>query len=137
MNDLVSKWTGYAPYFQSILRIVAGAMFMLSGTMLMFGFPAWGPGMTAAPALMSQMGIGGILLLGGGVLMLLGLFTRPVAFVLSGMMAVAYFQFHKPNGFWPQLNGGVDSVLFCFIWLYFSAAGAGPISLDAMLAKRK
>ena len=136
MNDLISKWSGYGPYFQSFLRMVAGAMFMLSGTMLLFGFPAFAPGMTSAPPLISQMGIGGILLVGGGALMLLGLFTRPVAFVLSGMMAVAYFQFHQPRGFWPQLNGGVDAALYCFLWLYFSAAGPGPLSIDAMRDKK-
>ena len=136
MNDLVSKWSGCAPYFQSVLRMVAGVMFMLSGTMLMFGFPSFAPGMTSAPALMSQMGIGGILLTGGGAVMVLGLFTRPVAFILSGMMAVAYFQFHQPKGMWPALNGGVDAALYCFIWLYISAAGPGPLSIDAMRAKK-
>jgi putative oxidoreductase len=63
--------------------------------------------------------------------MALGLFTRPVAFLLSGEMAVAYFQFHLPQGFWPNVNGGVPAVLYCFLWLYFSAAGAGAWSLDA------
>jgi putative oxidoreductase len=81
--------------------------------------------------LMSQVGIGGLLEVVGGGLMLVGLFTRPVAFILSGEMAVAYFQFHAPQGFWPMMNGGIPAVLFCFIWLYFSAAGAGPWSLDA------
>jgi len=67
----------------------------------------------------------------GGLLMLLGLFSRPVAFILSGEMAVAYFQFHQPQAFWPTVNGGVAAVLYCFLWLYFSAAGPGPWSLDA------
>lgn len=81
------------------------------------------------------VGIGGLLEVVGGGLMLVGLFTRPVAFVLSGMMAVAYFQFHAPGGFWPTVNGGVPAVLYCFVWLYFSAAGAGPWSLDAKRGK--
>jgi len=84
---------------------------------------------------MSQIWIGGVLELVGGALLLLGLFTRPVAFLLSGEMAVAYFQFHAPQGFWPTLNGGVPAVLYTFVWLYFSAAGAGPWSLDAKLGK--
>jgi len=85
--------------------------------------------------LMSQMGVGAILELVGGTLLLVGLFTRPAAFILSGEMAVAYFQFHFPNGFWPLVNQGQPAVLFCFIWLYFSAAGAGPWSLDAALRR--
>jgi putative oxidoreductase len=66
----------------------------------------------------------------GGGLLVLGLVTRPVAFVLSGMMAVAYFQLHFPSGFWPVVNGGTSAAIYCFVWLYFSAAGAGPWSLD-------
>ena len=73
----------------------------------------------------------------GGILLLLGLCTRPVAFVLSGMMAVAYFQFHFPHSFWPSVNQGVPSILYCFIFLYLSAAGAGPLSLDALLKGNK
>jgi putative oxidoreductase len=69
--------------------------------------------------------------------MFLGLFTRPVALVLAGEMAVAYFQFHFPQGFWPNLNGGIPAVLCCFIWLYFSAAGPGPWSLDAWWQRRR
>jgi putative oxidoreductase len=83
------------------------------------------------------MGLGGMLELFGGGLLLLGLFTRPVAFLLSGEMAVAYFQFHAPKSFWPTVNGGVAAALFCFLWLYFSAAGPGAWSLDAMRQRRK
>ena len=86
---------------------------------------------------MTQIWIGGVLEVFGGGLILLGLFTRPVAFILSGEMAVAYFQFHFPNGFWPVVNGGVDAALYCFVWLYFSAAGAGPWSLDAKRGKQQ
>ena len=85
--------------------------------------------------LLSQAGIGGVLEFFGGALLLVGLFTRPVAFLLSGEMAVAYFQFHFPQNVWPVLSGGVPSVLYCFIWLYFSSAGAGPWSLDAIRRK--
>ncbi len=86
--------------------------------------------------LMSEAGLGGILEVFGGALVLVGLFTRPVAFILAGEMAVAYFQFHFPHNFWPIINGGTNAVLYCFIWLYFSAAGAGSWSLDAMLRRR-
>jgi len=105
-------------------------MFMFPGTMKLFAFPsAMGPG--GPPHVLSQMWIGAVLEVGGGALLLLGLFTRPVAFLLSGEMAVAYFQFHQPKGLWPAENGGMAAGLFCFVWLYFSAAGAGPWSVDA------
>jgi putative oxidoreductase len=81
------------------------------------------------------MGIGAILETVGGGLILIGLFTRPVAFILCGEMAVAYFQFHFPQGFWPNLNGGTTAVIYCFLWLYFSAAGAGAWSVDARRGK--
>ena len=83
----------------------------------------------------SQIWIGGALEVFGGALLLVGLFTRPVAFLLSGEMAVAYFQFHFPRGFWPVVNMGVPAVLYCFVWLYLSAAGPGPWSLDALRRK--
>jgi len=124
-----------APYLQSTLRIMAAFMFMLAGTSKLFAFPAGMPPDGRTAQLLSQIGIGGVLEAFGGALLLLGLFTRPVAFLLAGEMAVAYFQFHFPNGFWPTLNGGVPAVLYCFVWLYFSAAGAGPWSLDAKRGK--
>ena len=133
--NLVSKWSAWAPRFQSVLRIVAAFMFMLAGTMKLFAFPAGMPPKGGTVELMSQIGIGGILEVFGGALLLLGLFTRPIAFLLAGEMAVAYFQFHFPQGFWPIMNGGVAAVLYCFVWLYFSAAGAGPWSLDAKRSK--
>jgi putative oxidoreductase len=86
--------------------------------------------------LLSQAGIGGILEVFGGALILIGLFTRPAAFILAGMMAVAYFQFHFPKSFWPTISGGMPAALYCFIWLYFSAAGAGPWSLDSLWRRR-
>jgi putative oxidoreductase len=134
---LIDRWTSWAPQFQSVLRIVAAFMFMLAGTMKLFAFPAGIPPNGGTVELISQMGIGGILEAFGGALLLLGLFTRPVAFLLAGEMAVAYFQFHAPNGFWPIMNGGAEAVLYCFVWLYFSAAGAGPWSLDAKREKQK
>ncbi|HEX9942125.1 MAG TPA: DoxX family protein [Thermoanaerobaculia bacterium] len=130
--NLVTKWSSLAPYLLSVLRIVAAFMFILGGTMKLFAFPAGMPPDGGTAPLMSQVGLGGILEVFGGGLLLLGLFTRPIAFLLSGMMAVAYWQFHAPQGFWPTMNGGIPAALYCFVWLYFSAAGAGPWSLDAM-----
>lgn len=80
---------------------------------------------------------GGALEIAGGALLMLGLFTRPTAFLMSGMMAVAYFQFHAPQGgwLWPTVNGGTPAVLYCFVWLFFAAAGAGAWSLDAKLRR--
>lgn len=132
---LVTKWLTWAPQLQSLLRIAAAFIFIPSGTMKLFAFPAGIPPDGGTVPLMSQMGIGAVLEVFGGGLMLIGLFTRPVAFILSGEMAVAYFQFHQPQGFWPIVNGGTDAVLYCFVWLYFSAAGAGPWSLDAKRGK--
>lgn len=126
-----AQWSGMAQYLRSVLRIVAAFMFILLGTMKLFAFPAGIPPAGGTVPLMSQLGIGAILEVFGGGLLLIGLFTRPVAFILAGEMAVAYFQFHFPQGFWPTMNGGVAAVLYCFVWLYFSAAGAGPWSLDA------
>jgi putative oxidoreductase len=130
-----SNWIAWAPRLQSLMRIVAAFMFVLAGTSKLFAFPVGMPpdGATAQP--LTQVWIGGVLEVVGGGLLLVGLFTRPVAFVLSGMMAVAYFQFHAPQGFWPTVNGGVPAVLYCFLWLYFSAAGAGPWSIDAQRGK--
>jgi putative oxidoreductase len=122
-------------YLQSALRIVAAFVFFLHGTQKLFGFP----GATPLPPsrLMTLFGIAGILETGGGLLMMLGVFTRSVAFVLSGEMAVAYFKQHAPRGFWPILNGGELAILFCFLWLFFSVAGPGRISVDAMLRRKK
>jgi putative oxidoreductase len=132
---IIAKWRTWSSHLQSVLRVVAATMFILSGTMKLFAFPAGVPPHGGTVPLMSQMGIGAILETFGGGLLLVGLFTRPVAFLLSGEMAVAYFQFHAPQGFWPTTNGGVAAALYCFIWLYFSAAGAGPWSLDSRHGK--
>ena len=129
--NIVTRWTTWGPLLQSVLRIVAAFIVITSGTMKLFAFPAGVPPDGGTVPLISQMGLGGVLEIFGGALVLIGLFTRPVAFILSGEMAVAYFQFHFPNGFWPVTNGGVAAAIYCFVWLYFSAAGAGPWSLDA------
>jgi putative oxidoreductase len=129
-SDLLSRWATWGPRLQSVLRIVAAAMFVTAGTAILFAFPAGIPPNGGTAPFPSEIWVGGFLEVLGGGLLVLGLFTRPVAFVLSGEMAVAYFQFHAPGGFWPTLNGGVAAVLYCFLWLYFSAAGPGPWSVD-------
>jgi putative oxidoreductase len=121
-----------------LLRVVSGLLFLQAGGMKMFD---WFGGVPAQfgghPAFMSQTWVGGALEFYGGVAILLGLFTRPVAFILSGEMAVAYFQFHQPQGFWPIQNHGEPAVLLCFIFLFFAAHGAGEWSLDALIRRRK
>jgi putative oxidoreductase len=111
-------------------------MFMLYGTTKLFAWPAAVmPGGGTAP-LASLAGVAGALEVVGGALLLVGLFTRPVAFIVSGEMAIAYFMGHASQGFWPVLNGGAPAVFFCFLWLYISAAGPGPWSLDALRRRR-
>jgi len=130
-----NNWQSWAPRFQSVLRIMAAFMFITAGTSKLFAFPMGIPPNGGTVPLVSQLGLGACLETFGGALLLLGLFTRPVAFILAGEMAVAYFQFHFPKSFWPTVNQGVPAVLYCFVWLYFSAAGAGPWSLDARRGK--
>ena len=135
VTSSTARWRSKAPELLSVVRIIDAAFFVLYGTTKLFGWPAEVmPGGGTAP-LASLAGVAGAIELVGGVFMLLGLITRPVAFVLSGEMAVAYFYAHFPQGFWPVLNGGVDAVLYCFLWLYVSAAGPGPWSLDARRAR--
>jgi putative oxidoreductase len=134
MSTVAARWTALAPEFRSLLRIVAALMFIQAGTIKLFGWPMASP--MGVPPVMSQIWIGAWMEVLGGALLLVGLFTRPVAFLLSGEMAVAYFQFHYPNGFWPAVNQGQPAVLYCFIWLYLSAAGPGPWSLDALFRKK-
>ena len=128
-----SPWTGR---MLSILRIVAGLVFITFGTMKLFNIPPMPSGQPPI-GLFSQTGIAGILEVFGGLLFVLGLFTRPVAFLLSGEMAVAYFQFHFPNSFWPSVNMGVPAILYCFVFLYFVFSGAGIWSIDAMIARSR
>lgn len=131
MSGFYSRWRSWAPQMHALLRIAAAVMFMQPGAMKLFAFPVGMPPDGATASLFSQIGIGGALELFGGALLLIGLFTRPVAFILSGEMAVAYFQFHFPQSPWIVVNNGIAAALYCFVWLYFSAAGAGPWSLDA------
>jgi len=135
-NSIISKWKSLSPYFHSLLRIFAAWMFIQAGSVKLFAFPVPMPG-GASVSLLSQVGIGGILEFVGGLMILFGFYTRPAAFILSGEMAVAYFQFHYPANFWPVVNQGVAAVLYCFVWLYFSAAGSGPWSIDALREKQK
>jgi putative oxidoreductase len=124
----------FAPQLRSVLRIVAGFLLLQAGTVKMFGWPMAMPG-GAHLVWLSQVGVGAVLEVAGGALLVSGLFTRVVSFVLSGEMAVAYFQFHQPNGTWPVVNQGQPAVLLCFIFLYLSAAGGGPWSLDRLLRR--
>jgi putative oxidoreductase len=126
----------WAPQLLSVLRIVVAFLFFQVGSAKWFAFPAAiMPGGGTAPV-GSLAWFAGIIEVVGGTLFLLGLFTRPVAFILSGEMAFAYFIGHAGNGFWPVLNQGAPAVFYCFTYLYYSAAGAGPWSLDAVLARR-
>ena len=118
-----------------LLRLVAGLLFMQSGGLILFGWFGGMPGGQSAP-LMSQTGIGGVLEFVGGIAIMLGVLTRPVAFILSGEMAVAYWQFHAPNGTWPVQNQGIPAVLFCFIFLFMAAYGGGEWSVDALLRRK-
>ena len=128
----------FAGLTHSLLRIVAGLLFICPGGMKLFGWFGGMPGgVPSPPPLLSQVWIGGILEVVGGIAIMLGLFTRPVAFVRSGEMAVAYWQFHAPQGLWPIVNQGQPAVLFCFLFLYMAARGGGDWSLDAVLQKRK
>ena len=118
----------YRPYIYALLRIVAGLAFAQHGAQKLFGLL----GAKMTPPLMSQFGVAGLIEFVGGILIAIGLFTSPVAFIASGEMAVAYFQAHAPQGFWPILNGGEVAVLYCFIFLYFAAAGSGRLSIDSI-----
>ncbi len=119
-----------------LLRVVSGLMFFQAGATKLFGWYGGMPGGKTAP-LLSQVGIGGVLEVFGGILIMLGLGTGPVAFILSGEMAVAYWQFHAPNGAWPVLNHGVSAVLFCFVFLYVAFHGGGEWSLDALIRRKR
>jgi putative oxidoreductase len=117
----------------ALLRMVAGSLFLLHGSAKLLGFPGGRPPVE----LFSQMGLAGLLELVGGALVVLGLFTRPVAFVLSGEMAVAYLIAHAPESPFPTVNRGAEAVLFCFLFLYLAFEGAGAWSVDSWLARRR
>ena len=125
-----NSWSG--PIL-SVLRIITGLLFLAHGTAKLVQWPYVDMFKDGVP-LASIFGIGGLLEIIGGVLIVLGLFTRITAFVLSGMMAVAYFMFHAPSGFYPIINGGELAIIYSFVFLYFAAQGAGPWSLDARRA---
>jgi putative oxidoreductase len=118
-----------APWLLGLLRVVVGLQFLEHGTQKYFSFPVAANGTVH---LMSLFGVQGLLELVGGFLILIGLFTRPVAFLLAGNMAVAYFMMHWPKSFFPALNGGDAAILFCFVFLYMAAAGGGACSIDGL-----
>jgi putative oxidoreductase len=118
--------SAYRPHLLAILRIMTALLFLAHGTAKLIGFPDIG---MSAP-LFSLFGLAGVIEIVGGVLVAIGLFTRPAAFIMSGEMAVAYFMVHAPQGFFPLVNQGESAVLFCFIFLYLVAAGPGAWSLD-------
>ncbi len=123
------------PYLLSVVRIVAALLLFEHGTQKLFGYP---PGQPYTGLLnFSLLGIAGMLEVAGGFLLLIGLFTRPVAFILSGEMAVGYFRAHFPRNFFPLLNGGEITVMLCFVFLYLSAAGGGPWSADRLLRRKR
>ena len=126
---LTSTW---APRLLSVLRIMSALIFLAHGTQKLLGFPPH----PNPPAMFSLSWSAGLIELVGGVLLALGLWTRPVAFILSGEMAFAYFLAHAPRSFFPVLNGGDAAILYCFVFLYMAAAGGGPWSLDALLGRR-
>lgn len=129
MNPAFRDWRDLTPYFHAILRIIVGLLFLEHGTTKLFGFP-----MTTQSGhyvfLTLNPGIQALIEFIGGILITLGLWTRPAAFILCGDMAVAYFMAHAPRSFFPLVSGGQGAVLFCFIFLFFSAAGASVWSLD-------
>ena len=124
----------YTPYALAALRIATAVIFMLHGTQKLFGFPAVPEG--GLPALLSLRGIGGVMEFVGGLFIMLGLFTRPVAFLLSGEMAVAYWMFHAPRNVFPVLNGGDAAILYCFVFLLLVFAGPGAWSVDGARGTR-
>ena len=127
-----AKLNAWAPKMLSVLRIMAALLFMQHGLIKLFGFPPGAP--PGQMPLASLLGVGGVMELVGGGLLVLGLFTRPVAFLLAGEMAVAYFMFHAPGSFFPSLNHGEEAILYCFIFLYLFVAGGGAWSVDGHLA---
>ncbi|HEX8288533.1 MAG TPA: DoxX family protein [Pyrinomonadaceae bacterium] len=135
MANLDSFYSSWTPRLLSVLRAITGFLFIAHGTQKLFNMPA--SSQNAAVPLMSFMGFAGVLEFVGGLLILIGLFTRPTAFILSGMMAVAYFMAHAPGGFLPLVNKGELAVLYCFVFLFLAAAGGGVWSLDNLLWRNR
>ncbi len=131
MTKLEGRWAGEA---LSLLRIVAALLFLLHGTSKLLGFP---PFPMASPAVGSLLWVAGVLELFGGLLLLFGFLSRPVAFILSGEMAVAYWMVHAPQSTFPSVNQGEAAILFCFVFLLITAAGPGPWSIDAEWKRRR
>jgi putative oxidoreductase len=125
----------YEPMLRSLVRIMAAFTLSLHGWQKLFG--AFGGFGGSKPPLGSMLGVAGVIETIGGALLILGLLTRPVAFLVAGELAFGYFQVHAPHGFWPLLNGGELAVLYCFLFLWLSAAGPGPWSLDRLLGTEK
>jgi len=130
---LLTNAARWQPWLLSLLRVIAALLLLQHGTAKLFAFPH--VAMFDGLKLFSLVGVAGILEFFGGILLLLGLFTRPVSFILSGEMAAAYFIAHAQKGFFPILNGGELAVLYCFVFLYFAAAGGGAASLDRLAAR--
>jgi putative oxidoreductase len=130
MNETLAAWT---PRALSVLRIIAGLLIIQHGMGKLLGFPVYPA--YANVQLMSLSGAAGVIELIGGALLIVGLWTQPIAFILSGELAFAYFIGHFPKGFHPLINGGTLAALYCFTFLYLSTAGAGPWSLDASMKK--
>ena len=128
------SWARLEPYLRSLLRIMAAFTFSQHGWQKFFGWFG-GIGGQSVPV-NTMLGAAGVIETIGGALIILGLFTRPTAFILSGEMAIGYFRTHAPRSFWTVLNGGEITVLYCFLWLWFSAAGAGPWSVDRLLRRK-
>ena len=128
------KLDRYTPHAIAALRIATAIIFMLHGSQKLLGFPA--PPQGGLPPLLSLFGIGGVLELLGGFLILIGAFTRPIAFVLAGEMAVAYWMFHAPRSLYPLLNGGDASILYCFVFLLLVFTGPGAFSVDELSHRR-
>jgi len=122
----------FAPTVLSLVRIMTALLLLQYPLSKFLAFPA----AMRPPGMFSLIWFAGVIEIVGGALLLIGLFTRPVAFVLSGLLAFAYFIGHAPRGFYPLTNGGEAAVLFCFIFLYIACAGGGPIGLDAMRGRR-
>ena len=125
---------GLAPYVLSLLRIMAALLFLEHGLSKFFGFPS---ATAPHPALFDMEWFAASIEFGGGVLLTLGLFTRVAALLMSGEMAVGYFLFHAPAGFYPYLNHGELAIMYCFVFLYFVFAGGGPFSLDALIWRQR
>ncbi|MDE2805700.1 MAG: DoxX family protein [Gemmatimonadota bacterium] len=127
-----TEHAGLKEFAHNALRVVAGFLYAQHGAQKLFGVLDREP----VESLMSLMGAAGVIEFFGGLLLMLGLFTRPVAFICSGQMAVAYFMVHVPQGFWPILNGGELAAFYCFTWLFFFTHGGGRYSADGWLASR-